>query len=99
MLCYSGRTNAKGTPKSEYFETSEIKGSLIEFCVNKKNYFNTELLHHHFSVTFTENLILSSTFATLIVSHIFDNTQNVDSKILEHFDSLDDINESQSLWG
>lgn len=36
MLCYSGRTNAKGTPKSEYFETSEIRGSLIEFCVNKK---------------------------------------------------------------
>ena len=56
------------------------------------------MLHHHFSVTFTKDFILSSAFATFIVSHIFNNTQDIDSKILEHLDSFNDINESQSLW-
>lgn len=74
MLCYSGRTNASGTPKSEYLETSDIKGSLIEFYVNKSNYLNTKLFHHHFCVPFTKDLILCTTLATLVISHVLNNS-------------------------
>jgi len=30
-LCSYGSTNANGTPKSEYLDTSDIKGNFIEF--------------------------------------------------------------------
>lgn len=60
-------------------------------------YLDAELFHHHFCVAFTKNFIFSSTLAALIVSHVLDNPQNRYSKVLEHLNSFNHVNECQSL--
>ncbi len=96
-LCYSGSTNAKGTPRSEYLDTSATNGSLIEFCYKNKDYLNAKLFHHHFRVAFSEDLILSPALAAFVICHIFDDSQYGHSQVLEHLNALDHIDKSQPL--
>jgi hypothetical protein len=63
------------------------------------DYLYSELLHDHASIPSSEDEIVVSAFIALIIGHIFDYSQDSNPEILEHFDSLDDVDEGEALGG
>jgi hypothetical protein len=61
------------------------------------DYLYSELLHDHASIPSSEDEIVVSALIALIIGHIFDYSQDSNPEILEHFDSLDDVDEGEAL--
>lgn len=60
-------------------------------------YLYSELLHYHAGIPPAEDQVVMLAFAAFIIGHILDNPQYPHSKVLEHLNSLDHIDEWQSL--